>query len=102
MALGGARPGAGRPKGSTNRPQLCNALTQAQIDGLIAKAHDLALGGDPTLLKFILEQIYGKAPQSFEMPGEGEFVAIAGFESCLRSAACSGLARNISPCFVRL
>ena len=87
MALSGARPGAGRPKGSTNRPQLCNALTQAQIDGLIAKAHDLALGGDPTLLKFILEQIYSKAPQSFEMPGEGEFVAIAGFNFIINGDA---------------
>lgn len=63
MAKGGARPGAGRPQGSTNLPKLRDALTPSQIEALVKKAVEKANEGDSILLKFMLEQIYGKAPQ---------------------------------------
>jgi hypothetical protein len=60
---GGARPGAGRKPGVTNRPQLRDMLTQEQIDALVAKGIEKADAGDSLMLKFMLEQIFGKAPQ---------------------------------------
>lgn len=63
MARGGARPGAGKPKGTTNRPVLRNALTPQKITALLNKAVSLADSGDSVMLKFLLEQIYGKAVQ---------------------------------------
>ncbi len=63
MAKGGARPGAGRKPGVTNRPQLRDMLTQEQIDALVTKGIEKADAGDSLMLKFMLEQIFGKAPQ---------------------------------------
>ena len=63
MAKGGRQPGAGRPKGMTNRPVFRNAVTEAQANRLIAKAIAMADEGNETMLKFCLEQIYGKAVQ---------------------------------------
>lgn len=80
---GGARPGAGRPKGSTTRPQLRDQLTQKQIDALVAKAFEKADDGDSILLKFMLEQIFGKAPQPLTGDGGGP-IQIEGVEIALR------------------
>lgn len=63
MTLGGKRQGAGRKKGLTNRPIFRNAVTEAQANRLIAKAIKMADEGDTNMLKFVLEQIYGKAVQ---------------------------------------
>lgn len=60
---GGKREGAGRPEGSTTRPQLRDILTQDQIDALVTKGIEKADAGDSLMLKFMLEQIFGKAPQ---------------------------------------
>ena len=62
--LGGKRAGAGRKPGQTSRPQLRDSLTKKQIADLLKKAEDLAMAGDSLMLKFLLEQIYGKAPQT--------------------------------------
>jgi hypothetical protein len=59
LALEGARPGAGRKPEVTNRPQLRDQLTKEQNENLVAKA-DV---GDSLLLKFMLKQIFGKAPR---------------------------------------
>lgn len=56
----------GRPKGSTTRPQLRDQLTPQRITALVKKAEEMANNGDPIMLKFLLEQIYGKAPQPLE------------------------------------
>lgn len=64
MARGGARPGAGRKPGVSNRSQLRDQLSQEQIDALVIKGMERAEAGDSIMLKFILEQIFGKAPQS--------------------------------------
>ena len=54
---------AGRPKGSTNNPKLRDQLTPKQVTSLVNKAIEKAQEGDSIMLKFILEQIYGKALQ---------------------------------------
>lgn len=53
----------GRPKGSTNRPILRDQLTPQKITALVKKATELAEAGDSVMLKFLLEQVYGKAVQ---------------------------------------
>lgn len=60
----------GRPKGTTNRPQLRDALTPQRIAALLKKAEDLANAGDSVLLKFLLEQVYGKAVQPLGNDGD--------------------------------
>ncbi len=53
-----------RPLGSTNLPKIRDYLGQERIDLLTEKAYKLAMEkGDSMLMKFMLEQIYGKAPQ---------------------------------------
>lgn len=62
MAKGGKRPGAGRPKGSYNRPQIRDYFTEEEVKELVEmiKTH---MVDDMTLLKFVAEQIFGKAVQ---------------------------------------
>jgi len=69
---GGKQPGAGRPKGSTTKPQLRDHLTEKDIADLIAVAKKKAKAGDTNMLKFILEQIYGKAPQAIDLNPDGK------------------------------
>lgn len=71
---GGARPGAGRKKGSTNRPQLRDHLTEKDILDLVKKARELAQAGDTKMLAFILEHAYGKAPQAIEAKIDGSLM----------------------------
>ncbi len=58
----------GRPKGSTSKPRLSDYITEAQVKKLVSKAIELASEGNDTMLKFCLEQHFGKAMQ----PVEGE------------------------------
>jgi hypothetical protein len=46
----------------TNRPQLRDILTQEQIDALVTKGIEKVDAGESLMLKFMLEQIFGKAP----------------------------------------
>jgi hypothetical protein len=62
MAKGGARPGAGRPKGSTTRPQLRNFYSKAELAEFVASLKARALT-DSQLAKIVAEQLFGKAPQ---------------------------------------
>ena len=55
---------AGKPKGATSKPRLSNYLTEEQVNGLVKKAHEMASEGNETMLKFILEQHFGKAVQT--------------------------------------
>ena len=83
MARGGARPGAGRPQGSTTLPKLRDALSAEQIDTLVSKAVTKAEEGDSILLKFILEQVFGKAPQPLTGDKDNP-VFLAGVEITVR------------------
>ena len=67
--FGGKQKGAGRPKGSTTKPRISDYLTPQEINTLISKAYEMAASGNETMLKFILEQNFGKAIQ----PVEGDF-----------------------------
>jgi hypothetical protein len=83
MAKGGKRVGAGRPVGSTTRPQLRDQLTSEQIEALVVKGIEKADAGDSIMLKFMLEQIFGKAPQP--LTGEdGGPIQLAGVEITVR------------------
>lgn len=66
----------------TNRPVFRNAVTEAQANRLIAKAIQLADDGDVTMLKFVLEQIYGKAVQPIgnDDPNTPFQIAISGMK----------------------
>lgn len=75
MARGGYRPNSGRPKGTKKRPQLRDFLTDEQVQELISKAYEMANDGDSTMLKFILEQVHGKAAQTMDVTSLGESVS---------------------------
>mgnify|MGYP001615419416 CR=1 FL=1 len=63
----------GRPIGTTTKPKISDYITEAEVRTLVATAKKQAKM-KPELLKFLLEQIFGKAPQSLELPGrEGQF-----------------------------
>lgn len=65
---GGARPGAGRPKGVGNKLKIGDYFTPAEIDQVVMEAKLLAFGDgntkpDKDMLKFIIDQLFGKATQ---------------------------------------
>lgn len=76
MAKGGKREGAGRPKGAKSKLQLADFLSEKEIQELVSKAKELAKAGDKDMLKFMLEQKFGKARQNigFGEEGTGELV----------------------------
>lgn len=57
---------AGRPPGSTTKPRLSDFLTEKDVKELVSTAKKLAKKGNDTMLKFILEQHFGKAMQTVE------------------------------------
>ncbi len=60
---GGKRPGAGRPKGSSRRPKITDHFSDKEIKNLIKQAKAEAKK-DIGMLKFLLEQLFGKARQT--------------------------------------
>lgn len=62
----------GRPKGSFTRPQIRDFFTEEEIKAFVESAK-IEAQKDPTMRKFLLEQIFGKAAQQMEISGpEGE------------------------------
>lgn len=57
----------GRPKGSTTKPRISDYLNERDIDALLDKAYEMAVNGNEAMLKFILEQKFGKAVQPTDM-----------------------------------
>lgn len=70
---GGARKGAGRPKGSVDKPKLRDHLSEEEVSKLVQLAKKKADEGDTNILRFLLEQIFGRAPQSIEANVTGSF-----------------------------
>ncbi len=70
MAKGGKQPGAGRPKGSFNRPQMRDHISEKDIMKIVRTAKEKALEGNETMLRVLIEQIFGKPPQALEMSGK--------------------------------
>ena len=70
-------PGAGRPKGSTTRPQIRDYFTDKDIKNLVAKAKEKAEEGNDAMLRTLLEQIFGKPAQALELQGkDGEPITV--------------------------
>ena len=69
MKNGGKRPGAGRKRGGRNaltKQLLKNVISEKDKAEILKKAVNKAKEGDKDLLKFFLEQFYGKAPQQLD------------------------------------
>lgn len=76
MPSGGKYKGAGRPKGSTTKPQLRDFIDKEEVQKIINEAKKKAKQGDTNMLKFILEQIFGKAPQNLDLTTDGKELKI--------------------------
>lgn len=80
MAKGGKRPGAGRKPGVSKATQIKRKIqeyfSEEDVKEFIALAKQQAKT-KPELMKFLLEQIFGKAPQQVELTGkDGEPITI--------------------------
>lgn len=78
---GGARPGAGRPKGSGNKLRVTDFFSAEERERLVAEAKALTIDADgkpdKDMVKFLWEQLFGKATQRTELSGaEGEALQI--------------------------
>ena len=72
MAKGGARLGAGRPKGNFSRPQIRPYFNEDEIKQLVEDIKEEAKK-DPAMKRWLGEQLFGKAPQQLEVGGiDGE------------------------------
>ncbi len=71
----------GRPKGSTTKPQIRDFISPEESLKIINKAKQLADKGDSSMLRFLVEQIFGKARQNIGLEGgeEGAPIILAGF-----------------------
>lgn len=58
----------GRPKGSRTLPKIRDYITPEEVKELIQTAKEQAKER-PELLRFLLEQIFGRAPQSVNVDG---------------------------------
>lgn len=61
----------GRPKGSTTRPQIRDYITDEEIRDLVKTLKEQAIE-KPELLKFLLEHVFGKAPQILNFGEDGD------------------------------
>lgn len=65
MALGGARPGAGRPKGTNGiaaeraREYICKRVEE-ELEAIITKAIEQAKRGDPAARRDLFDRAWGK------------------------------------------
>lgn len=76
----------GRPKGSTTRPQIRNYFSEEDVENIVEmlKTH---MVDDMQLLKFVSEQIFGKATQNVEMTGaDGGPIQVQGVEISVRKS----------------
>lgn len=74
---GGARPGAGRPKGSTSKPSISKFFTPQELEVFVAKLKADA-ETDPKIALWFADQLFGKARQNIGLDGgeDGTPVAI--------------------------
>lgn len=73
MAKGGKRQGSGRKPGVSKATKLKRKIqdhfSDDEVKELIEDAKQMARN-KPEIMKFLLEQIFGKAPQQVELTGE--------------------------------
>jgi hypothetical protein len=78
MALGGARPGAGRPKGSKGGNTLEAEAAKAyiaqrvseELEPIVTKAIEQAKAGDPTARKELFDRAYGRPKETVEVQAD--------------------------------
>lgn len=73
MSKGGPRKGSGRPKGSVSdatimRRRIHDHFTETEVRELIADCKAMAKK-KPEIMKFLMEQLFGRAPQRIEVSG---------------------------------
>jgi len=73
MPRGGYRPGSGRKPGTVSKAaqlkrRFEDYFTEAEVKDLMADLKN-AMARDPKLQIFVLEQLFGKAPQRLEVTG---------------------------------
>lgn len=73
----------GRPKGSKTKPQISDFVSREETQELINIAKEKAKSGDTVILKFLLEQVFGKAVQSLSNDGDKPFM-VSGVEISVR------------------
>lgn len=78
---GGRRPGSGRKKGSSNKLRVTDFFNAEERERLVAQAKSLTIDAegnpDKEMVKFLWEQLFGKATQRTELTGaEGEALQI--------------------------
>jgi len=61
--------GPGRPKGSSNKLKIWQFVTPDEVTELVELAKEEAQDGKTDMLKFLLEQIFGKARQNVGLDG---------------------------------
>ena len=73
---GGKRPGAGRKPmyGGEEvtrkmRRKFCDYITEEEIEAVMASAIADAMNGKPEMVRFVLDQVFGKATQRQEHTG---------------------------------
>jgi hypothetical protein len=72
----------GRPKGTTNKLRVTDFFNGAERDRLVVEAKMLAFGDgeskpDKDMIKFLFEQLFGKATQRNEISGaDGELLRV--------------------------
>lgn len=70
---GGKRKGAGRPAGSVNKLKFTDFFSPEDAEDAVIKAKELVKQGDRDMIKYVIDQWFGKAKQSTELTGkEGE------------------------------
>ena len=75
---GGARPGAGRKKGSGNKLRVTDFFSGEERDQLVMEAKEKAfVDKDKDMIRFLFEQLFGKSTQRTELTGsEGEALQV--------------------------
>lgn len=66
---GGYREGAGRPKGSLNQPKFLDYIVTKDVEHFVQLAIKHANAGDSSMIKFILDQTFGRARQNIGLDG---------------------------------
>lgn len=76
---GGARPGGGRPKGSKSKLVITDFFTPEDINRLVDELRiQIYEAKDKDMIKFAVEQLFGKATQRNEHTGaDGEQLVFA-------------------------
>lgn len=71
MAKGGRQPGAGRPKGSTNKPSVADCVSAEDQKMVMAHYVKRAMVNDSVLIHLV-DQLKGRAKQAIDHTTNGE------------------------------